>query len=117
MFYTPTIGGETSGKVLPAGRGAPMAAYPSGMPRDRRSSPTGPLRLRVENIKCFLILPRCFAQDLLKIRNEMLLAAVAKVIGNRCPIRLLGFADLLGRRQKSVSLQQPFESDANVVLK
>src|SRR5690242_20280448 len=47
----------------------------------------------------------------------MLLAAVAKVIGNRCPIWLVALADLLGCRQKPVTLDQPFESNANIILK
>ena len=67
--------------------------------------------------KFFFILQRCFTQYLLKSRNEMLLAAVAKVIGNRCPIWLVALADLLGRRQKLVTLKQPFEPNADVVPK
>ena len=67
--------------------------------------------------KFFFILQRCFTQYLLKIRNKMLLAAVAKVIGNRCPIWLVARADLLGRRQKLVTLDQPFEPNADVVPK
>jgi hypothetical protein len=41
----------------------------------------------------------------------MLLAAVAKVIGNRCPIWLVVVADLFCGRQKPVTLQQPFEAE------
>src|SRR6185436_3648913 len=67
--------------------------------------------------KFFFILQRCFTQYLLKSRNEMLLAAVAKVIGNRCPIWLVALADLFGRRQKFVTLEQPFEPNADVVPK
>jgi hypothetical protein len=64
-----------------------------------------------------LILLRCFTHDLLKGRNEVLLAAVAKLIGNRCPIVLVALADALGRRQKPVPLEQPFEPYAEVALK
>src|SRR5262249_44821442 len=67
--------------------------------------------------KFFFILQRCFTQYLLKSRNEMLLAAVAKVIGNRCPIWLLALAALVGRRQELVALEQPFEPNADVVPK
>ena len=65
----------------------------------------------------FFVLQRCFTQHLLKRRNEMLLAAVAKVISNRRPIRLVALADLLGRRQEFVTLEQPFEPNAGVLLK
>ena len=65
--------------------------------------------------KFFFILQRRLTQYLLKSRNEMLLAAVAKVIGNRCPIWLVALADLLGGRQKLVTLEQPFEPNADVV--
>src|SRR5215213_6663949 len=47
----------------------------------------------------------------------MLLAAVAKVISNRCPIWLVAPADLFGRCQKLVTLEQPFEPNADVVPK
>ena len=47
----------------------------------------------------------------------MLLAAVAKVIGQRCPIGLVARANLLSRCQKPVTLPQPFEPKADVVLK
>jgi hypothetical protein len=50
--------------------------------------------LRYSNL--FLILSPCFSQDLLEVRNEMLLAAVVKIIGNRCPILLVDLADLFG---------------------
>jgi hypothetical protein len=67
--------------------------------------------------KIFLVLPWCFAQDLLKIRNEMPLTAVAQIIGNRCPIGLVSLADLLCRCQKPVTLEQPFETNAKVIQK
>src|SRR6266536_3022190 len=47
----------------------------------------------------------------------MLLAAVAKVIGNRCPIWPVALANLFSRRQKPVTLEEPFEPNAEVVLK
>src|SRR3712207_3879717 len=47
----------------------------------------------------------------------MLLAAVTKVIGKPCPIWLVARANLLGRRQKLVTLEQPFEPNADVVSK
>lgn len=47
----------------------------------------------------------------------MLLAAVAKVIGQPGPIWLCALPDLLGRGQKSVTLEQPFEPHSEVILK
>src|SRR5258705_12889183 len=67
--------------------------------------------------KFFFILQRCFTQYLLKIRNEMLLAAVAQAIGNRCPVRIVCFTDELSCCQQPVTLEQPFEPNADVVLK
>jgi hypothetical protein len=67
--------------------------------------------------KFFFILQWCFPQHLLEIRDEMLLTAVSKVVGNHCPIKFIRLADLLGGRKKPMTLDQPFEPNAKVILK
>jgi hypothetical protein len=63
------------------------------------------------------ILQRCFAQHLLEVRDEVLLTAVTQVIGHCRPVGLVGLADQFSRCKELVTLQQPFEPNADIVPK
>lgn len=64
----------------------------------------------------FFILQRCFAKHTLEVRNEMLLTAVAKIIGYIRPIGIIIFTNEFRCREQLIPLELPLYPDPNIIL-